>query len=98
MIMKRKKFLTEEQSGTLASCLVVITFFVVMFTPVGVMAKSYFWLVIVLVGYAMFAWAAWLLFTGRSRSKELLRFTLTVGVLGAVASGFLMFSLFTLQV
>jgi len=96
--MKYKKLLTEAHSGMLASCLVIITFFVIMFAPVAFMAKSYFWLTIVSAGYAMFAWAAWLLFTGRSQSKGLLRITIAVGFLGATASGLLMFALFTLQV
>lgn len=69
-----------------------------MFCWTAIAAQAYLWLLLVLVIYGAVAWGMILLFTGRSRSKELRRLMTLIGIIGALTSVFLMWAVFTLHV
>lgn len=88
-------FLTESWRGALASCLVIISLFVALFTYVGLMSKSYLVLVIVDGIYVLALWGYILLFTGETRSEILKRTMMLFSIVGAVSSIYLIWAYLT---
>jgi|GEM_PF-1896121 len=100
--MKRPKqndtILTESRRDLLASCLVIISAFVLMFSWTAIIAKSFVWLFVTLGVYVLILWGMILLFTGRSKSEGLLLIMSLIGIVGAVGSAFLVWAVFNLQI
>ena len=89
--------LTESQQGLLASCLVIISTFVLLFTWTAAIAEAFFWLFSVLGVYILTLVGLVLLFTGRSKSKDLAGLMIFISVIEAVLSVFLLWTVFTFQ-
>jgi hypothetical protein len=82
----------------LASCLVIISLFVVLLTYMGAMSKSYLMLVIVDSIYLLALWGYMLLFTGKNRSETLKHAMMLFSIVGAAASIYLMWAYFTFTI
>jgi hypothetical protein len=85
-----KTSLSESLQDTLASCLVVISFFVILFVYVGIMSNSYVITCIVGGIYLLSLWGYILIFTGRSTSETLRRVMILFSIVGVAISVFLL--------
>lgn len=94
---KKNDFLTDSWRGTMASCLVIISTFVILFSVAGIVSKSYSTLLIVDGSYIVSLWGYVLLFSEKSRSESLKRFMMIFSIAGAAVSAFLAWSYFTFQ-
>lgn len=86
---KQKRFLTYGQRDFLASCLVIITTFVIIFNVLLIQLKDYLFLFSIDLGYAFALYLYILLFTGKTRSEFLKRTMILLSIFGAAASIFL---------
>ena len=100
--MKRTKqsktILTESRRDLLASCLVIVSAFVLVFSWTAIAAKAFLWLALILAIYGFTLWALILLFTSRSRSKALLSFITLAVIIEAVIAIFLIWVVFNFQI
>jgi hypothetical protein len=86
---KSKPFLSDAMRGFLASCLVIISAFILAINIVGLNARDYIPVVITDVIFALALWAYISLFTGVSKSELLKRTMLLFSILATFISAFL---------
>ena len=98
MMKVKTTSLTEPIRGTLASCLVLITAFILSFNIVAFQARAYSPLLILDLIYIINGWGCFLLFTNRVKSIAFQNILLTLNIIGATLSIFLSWSLLTFQI
>ena len=97
-VKKSRTIFTESRRDLLASCLVVVSAFVLVFSWTAIAAQAFVLLLLVLGIYGLTLWALVHLFTNRSRSRTLLDFITPIAVIEAALSIFLIWAVFNLQV
>lgn len=93
-----KMFLSDSRRDLLASCLVIITAFVLMFNVVGFSAKAYPLLLTIDSIYIILLCGFVLLLTENIKSEALKNLMSFLGVIGAIASVFLLWAIFSFQI
>lgn len=90
------KCITENQKDLFASCLVIITTFVLIFNYLAFIMQSYVMLVSVDIVYGLLVYGFALLLTRKYWSEEFYRLMSALGILGSIASVGLIWLVFTL--
>lgn len=95
---RKNTFLTETRRGFLASCLVIISAFIILFNFVGLEASAYLAVLIVDLVYIIALFGYILLLSGKSRSEVLKQVITLFSIIGATLSILLLWSVFNLQI
>ena len=88
--------MTEDQKDLIASCLVIITTFVLIVNYLAFIMESYILLASVDIVYGLLVWGFVLLLTGKYWSEEFYRLMSVLGILGSIASVGLIWVVFML--
>jgi hypothetical protein len=94
---KAKTFLSKDMQGFLASCLVIISIFVLIVNFIGFNARSYATTAIIDTFYALALWGYVSLFTGASKSELLKRVMVLFSIVATFISILLSWFMMTLS-
>lgn len=90
---KPKSFLSDAVRGFLASCLVIISAFILTLNVISFGAKDYIPITIIDTTYALALWGYISLFTGASKSELLKRVMLLFSIIATFICIFLVWSM-----